>query len=155
MTLRLSDLPAGFTPKSSHVVSKAQVVKQQGSVMPGYVTGWESVFERSEGFNTAQINSSASWYRTPSQAHASMVDTYRRAAKQGKVTRVSVGAPLGDEGRAYKIPGTSGVTVYMVVWRYRNVKASLLFGGLPSFGATSAGATRMAVMQQRRIKEAM
>jgi hypothetical protein len=51
--------------------------------------------------------------------------------------------------------GGSGVTVYMVVWRYKNVKASVLFGGLPSFGATSGGATRMAAKQQRRIKAAM
>ncbi len=156
MTLRLSDLPAGFTAASSHAKSKAQLIKDQGYAMPGYVSGWESVFKRSEGFRTAEVDSNVAWYGSAAQAHASMLDTYQKAAKQGKkATRVSVGAPLGDEARAYKIPGTSGVVVYMVVWRYKNVKAGILFGGLPSIGTTAEGATRLADKQQKRITAAL
>src|SRR5213593_248414 len=49
MVLRLSDLPAGFALDYSRAVSQDQVVKEQGFVMPGYVTGWETQFTRGEG----------------------------------------------------------------------------------------------------------
>ena len=151
MTLRLSDLPPGFTLASSHSVSKAQLVKDQGYAMPGYIIGRASKFKRAEGSRTAEVDSNVSLYRSSAQAHSSMLDTYRKA---GKYRRISVGAPLGDEARAYKVTA-SGVAVYVTVWRYGNVKASVFFAAIASIGATAEGATRLAVKQQRRIKAAL
>jgi hypothetical protein len=64
--------------------------------MPGFDKAWEAQFTRSEGFRTAVVQSNASLYDTASHAHASMIDSYRQAAKNPKkAVRVPVGAPLG------------------------------------------------------------
>jgi hypothetical protein len=39
MVLGLNNLPAGYAQDYSHSASKADVRKEQGFVMPGYVTG--------------------------------------------------------------------------------------------------------------------
>jgi hypothetical protein len=151
MTLQLSDMPAGFSRDYSHAVSKAEVIKQQNYVMPGFFAAWETQFTREEGFRTAIAVSSVSRYRSTAQAHASMLDTWKGAAKQGKVKRISVGAPLGHEAHAFSYTA-KGATVYIVVWRQANLKARLLLGGLPSLGATAQQTTRLAIRQQARMR---
>lgn len=153
MTLQLSDMPAGFSRDYSHSVSKAQVIKEQRYVMPGFVAAWEAQFTREEGFNTAVAVSSVTRYRSAPQAHASMLDTWKRAAKQSGIKRLSVGSPLGHEARAFSYT-TKGVTVYIVVWRYANLKARIFLGGLPSLGATARQATRLAIRQQAHMRVA-
>lgn len=151
MTLLLSDLPAGFARDYSHSVSKAEVIKEQKYVMPGFVAAWEAQFTREEGFNTAIAVSSVTTYGTTGQAHASMLDTWKRAASQSGIKRLSVGSPLGHEARAFSY-ATKGVTVYIVIWRYGNLKARVFLGGLPSLGATAQQATRLATKQQARMR---
>jgi hypothetical protein len=122
--------------------------------MPGYITGWEAQFTRPEGFRTAIVVSSVALYGSVAQAHASMLDTWKRAAKQRRVKRLSLGSPLGHEARAFSYTA-KGATVYIVIWRYVNLKARVLLGGLPSLGATAQQATRLAIKQQRHIKAAL
>ena len=83
-----------------------------------------------------------------------MLNTRQSAAKQTNVTRISVGAKLGNESVAYAQRTKSNgmnVTVYIVMWRRDALKARVLLGRLPSLGATAQQATRLAIRQNARM----
>lgn len=154
MILGLNNLPAGYAQDYSHSISKADVMKEQGFVMPGYVTGWEAQYTRSEGFNTAIIDSSVNRYGTSAQARASIFDSSKRAAKQKGMKRISLGASFGQDARAYTFDTKQGgvaVKVYIVAWRYGSLKASVLLAGLASLGATAEQVKQLALKQHARM----
>jgi hypothetical protein len=157
LVLRFADLPSGFTQKYSHRMSAAQVRKEQGSVRPGYLTGWENQFDRSALTGAIQIVSSSAVYKTTAQAHASMLWTFRKLATSPKFRRMSVGRPLGDESRAalYTIHQSGfSVTVFAVGWRSGRIKAAALVGGISNTLSPEL-AIRLAQKQQARIATAV
>jgi hypothetical protein len=83
MLLRLPDLPAGFAPPLLAPQVAGGLGEGQGYVMPGFDKAWEAQFTLSEAFRTAVVQSNAS-YDSASDAHASMIDNYRQAAKNPK-----------------------------------------------------------------------
>jgi len=154
MTLRESDLPVGFDKDFSHSIPRSQVIALEGSVMPGYVDGWQAEFTRVQGTDTSVVTSSALRYGSSAQAHTAVVRAWKRVAKRTGAKRFVVSVPLGQEARAFAYP-TTGVTLYSVIWRYKNVNGWVLLAGLESLGVTGEQATRLAVKQQRHIKNAI
>jgi hypothetical protein len=154
MTLRESDLSVGFDRDFSHSIPRAQVIALEGSVMPGYVDGWQVEFTRVQGADSAVVTSSALRYSSSTRAHDAVVRAWARVAKRTGAKRLVVDRPLGSEARAYAYP-TSGITFYSVIWRYKNVNGWILLAGLESLGVTAEQAAGLAVKQQRHVRAAI
>jgi hypothetical protein len=160
MVLQLRDLPTGFGRTSAHYASNARAAREsKGITLADYrrlgrITGYEAEFRREQIVGLIYVQSTASTYEDDDGARDSVRATQRVVAKTGKFTRLSVGAPLGHEARMYsttvKQSGFS-VIVYSLVWRYEEVKASLIADGLRGT-VTPDSVVRLAQKQQRRIR---
>jgi len=169
MVLRLTDLPAGFSLNKGYYADNARADKDSDSVSFadyvrwGRVTGYHADFSREALAGILNLTSGASTYKTTAGATASTRASYAAAGKTtriyGKPTsfkRVSTGTRLGHEAQMFTTKVTSeGITVsvYILVWRYRTVKASLLVGGLAGT-LDAAEVVRLAQKQQTRIAAA-
>ena len=152
MTLRESDLPAGFDQVFSHRLPRAEMIEIQGAVTSGYRGGWQREFTRAQGVDSALVTSSVLKYATADDAHRAVRRSWRHIVDHAGAKRLLVGRPLGHEARAIAYQTTGGITAYAVVWRYKNVNGSVLVVGLKSLGVTLDLATRLAVRQQRHIR---
>jgi hypothetical protein len=141
-------------------IGAAELKQEQGSVPRGFLTGWESAFNADNPIGgIADIDSSVSLYDSASDAHKSAQTSFGHATMghppgYSGFTRLIVGAPLGDEARMYVSRGrSSGValTLYVVVWRYGNAKASVILGGVTG-PIKPAAAVRLAKKQQACIR---
>ena len=152
MTLHESDLPAGFDQQFSHPLPRTQVIVIQGAVTHGYLGGWQREFTRVQGVNTAAATSSVLRYASADDAHRAVTRGWQHVLTKTGAKRLVVGRPLGSEARAFAYQ--SGVlSAYTLIWRYKNVTATVLVVGLKSLGVTLDLATRLAVKQQQRIRE--
>jgi hypothetical protein len=170
MVLRLTDLPAGFSLDKSYYADNARAVKEGGGVTLadymrwGRITGYEADFSREALAGIISLTTNASTYKTAAGAAASTRASYAVAAKTkriyGKLTsfkRVSTGAKIGHEARMFTTKVTSegiAVSVYVLIWRYRTVKAALFVGGLAGT-LDAAEVVRLAQKQQTRIAAAL
>jgi hypothetical protein len=158
MVLAFSDIPSGFAKDSDHHVGRAQAKKENGGwLAPGYRTGWEAKYSRQTIVGIVEILSWVSLYRTAAQAHASLREGYRYAARSHHLKRLSVGSSLGDEARMYRYQTkTSGyqIIVYVLSWRSHNIKAAVVAAGI--LGTVDPGrVVRLARKQQARILAAI
>lgn len=160
MVLQLRDVPSGMAQALDRHIGVVQVKRDQGSVPHGFLTGWESEFKADNPIGgVADIDSSVSLYDSASDAHKSVLMSYRRVATghppgYSRFTRLSVGAPLGDEARMYVSKGhSSGIalTIYALVWRSGMAKASVIIGGVTGTIKPTA-AVRLAKKQQARMR---
>jgi len=152
MTLRESDLPAGFDQLFSHRLPRAEAIEIQGAITSGYRGGWQREFTRAQGVDSAVVTSSVLKYATTDDAHRAVRRSWQHILDHAGAKRLLVARPLGDEARAIAYQTTGAITAYAVVWRYKNVNGSVLLVGLKSLGVTLDLATRLAVKQQRHMR---
>ena len=166
MVLRLNDLPVGFGQDSGHYSGNVAAAKEGGSLADfirwGRINGYESVFGRRAIVGLIKVSSASNTYKSARGARESLHASYRAALKPQaaglKFTRLSTGGRIGHESRLYSLTGfkEGGLTGigYIVQWRYRTVKASVIGAGID--GTVNAQAVvNLARKQQRRIEAAL
>jgi hypothetical protein len=166
MVLRLADLPAGFGVTGGHYVSNVRAARESDGVTVadyrrwGRVSGYERAFTRQAFAGLAQVESSASIYKSAHGAAESLHDSFRAAARPHdglRFKRLSTGGPIGHESRFYTLRKKSGsitVDVYVVLWRYGTVRAGVTGGGVAGTVVPEQVMVQ-ARKQQRHIKAAL
>jgi hypothetical protein len=142
MTLRLADLPNGYTQSKSSSCSLACAKRDQGYVAPGFVTGWERDFVG----GPKKILSSVSLYRSSTLARASVHHSWSSAAAS-HCLRASLSQRIGSESRMYRCD-ESGAFVWTVIWRSGALKGAVILAGFTAGGAEAA---TLALTQQARM----
>jgi len=158
LVLQPADVPAGLVRTVDRHIGAAELVQEQGSVRPGFVTGWEAQFAASKpAGGIVEITSRVSVYKTSDAARASLLWSYRRALAKPPagwtVTRLDV-APVGGLARMYALHGHTGgkaLTVYAVIWQSAKVKASVFVGGATGSVRLSQAKALAARQQALRI----
>jgi hypothetical protein len=151
MTLTTPDLPAGFSQKFSHRLPARDAAALQGAGTNGLVDGWQRLFTRLQGVDTAAVTSSVLRYASAGDADQAVRSSWRHILTYTSAKRVSVDRPLGDAARAITYQTTGGVTALTVIWRSGNIDSSVLVIGLKSIGTTLDLARQLAVKQQQHI----
>ncbi|HEY7398070.1 MAG TPA: hypothetical protein VH538_07200 [Gaiellaceae bacterium] len=160
--LRTADLPSGFKRDAPHYVSKklaAKGVPAKTFARFGYVNGYSVVYNKT-GKNGAyngvlRADSNATVYTAPAGAHAAMrfVEANVEGTKKFPVSRLSVGAPLGNEARLYKVVEKSSklsADVFVVLWRSGRVLSTISASGL-SGTVDPAQVVSLAQKQQQHV----
>ena len=139
--LRRSDVGPGFSGRGTPIGSH----------------GYEVVLTRRTGSlqdGPLEVQSSASVYPSASAAHTVLVSRHRLPV--GYVP-LPLGFSIGQEARQWVRQGEAGVgTVlqYMLIWRSRNVDASLVITGRVGV-VSAADVAPLARRQQARIRAAL
>jgi len=171
MVLGLSDLPAGFTVEKGRYVDNRAAARQttnqsQAKSLADYkrwgrIMGYERNFEREGLVGALQVESNASVYKTAKGATESTRESFSVATKPnvaGWVFKpVSAGGAIGHEARVYSTSVKQGgldLTVVVVIWRYRTVKASIFAGGFKGT-VDAAEIASLARKQQAKIEAAI
>ena len=152
MTLRESDLPAGFSQDFSHAIPMLQVRALQGAMVPGFIGGWQTELTRLHGLRSAIVTSSVLRYGSPRRAHAALIKTWAQIAKRTGARMFRIG--VGQESRAFSYPSKL-VTAYTIMWRYRGVEGVVLALGLRSEGITQPFIRQLALKQQTHMRAAL
>ena len=163
MVLKLTDLPASFSLEKGYYCDNACAAKEGSTPLSrfqalGRITGYAAQYTREALVGAIRIESHASLYKTAKGAHQSWLDSIKKAGNKGggspRFKELSLGGRIGHEARYYSTTGTFGgvkATIYVVIWRYGNVKASLVLGGVAGTVEPALGAN-LARKQQIRIK---
>jgi hypothetical protein len=138
MTLRLTDVPAGFARTKAHYVSNVQAARNDRTgksfAKLGRLNGYDADYKRSAVTGLVEIDSTASTYRTAAGAHGSLAISFRAASAAAGYTRVSLGRkPLGDEARMVETTVRRNgfdVRLDVVMWRRGRVFAAIIGGGI-------------------------
>lgn len=166
MTLRLSDLPAGFAVvrKDTGRYNAARAAKMDSTASAaaykahGYLAGYELDAKENASLGDLlsgpfEITSSTSLYRAAAGARWSLARTVKAARKQ-HLRPLSTGGRIGAASHLYSYTAKkSGYTfrVYALGWRDQRVRATILIAGLKS-AVSPREAVRLARKQERRIK---
>jgi hypothetical protein len=102
------------------------------------------------------VESSSSTYKSVQGAARSLHASFRQALRpsSSRFKRLSTGGPIGHEARFYTARTKSGgvsADIYLILWRYRTVRASVVGGGLPNTVRPEI-LVDLARKQQRRIE---
>jgi hypothetical protein len=151
MTLQDADLPSAFSKDFSHSIPSVQVRALQGSMLPGYLNGWQSELTRVHGLRTSAVTSSVLRYASRDQAHAAFVQTWKQIARHSHANTFP--ARVGQESRAISFPSRL-LTAYAVTWRYRNLVGVVAALGLNSQGVTQQFTRHLATEQQSHMASA-
>jgi hypothetical protein len=127
----------------------------------GRLEGYDIVFGRRVGPATLQdgpilVESSASLYRGPGGAHSAFTYTRQHFVPPGYVP-LQLGFAIGQEARQWVRQGEAGVgTVlqYLVIWRERNVDASIIVTGRVGV-VSAADPAPLARAQDRHIRASL
>jgi hypothetical protein len=161
MVLRLSDVPVGFGIVNGYYADNVRAAKENPWVSLadfiswGRITGYGAEYQRSSSVGLVDIVSRASTYRTQLGAGQSLHDTYRFLKQQRQFVQVSMGrTTIGNDSRMYSFTTkSSGLTLldYIVVWRWKTVKADVTGGGIHATGQPEA-VIALARTQEKRIR---
>jgi hypothetical protein len=167
LTLQRGDLARAWQTESAHAVSNAAAAHDGP---PGFAAllrrwgrlgGYRVEFTRAATAKGLQegalaIQSSASVYRTAAGAHAAFAYDHKHLVPRG-TARIALGFRLGDEASEYVSQNASGVgdlLEYTLVWRERNVLASLVVIGRVGV-VSAADVAPLARSQDRRIRRSL
>jgi len=171
LTLRLADMPSGFSVKTAHYVG-AVAAAGSGSATEaqyrawGYMAGYEADFAQRGSLSdllkgAVEIDSSVSVYETAHGAAESWADSKVYCAEHTSVClRLSLGKKIGSQAGLYKLtpPSSGGVktVVYSVVWHRGPLRAAVLAtGAAAGVGPSLSEVIALAVKQDRRMAQAL
>jgi hypothetical protein len=152
MTLTTHDLPAGFSQKFSHRLPTRDAAALQGAATAGLLDGWQRLFTRLQGVDTAAVTSSVLRYSSDSDADQAVRSSWTHILTYTHAKRLGIDRPLGDAARAIAYQTTGGITALTVIWRTGNIDSSVLVVGLKSLGMTLDLARQLALKQQHHIE---
>jgi hypothetical protein len=167
MVLRLGDLPAGFTLKNGEYVDNVEAAKlSSGASLADYVrwgrtNGYQAEYTRNAPAGLIDVLTRASTYKSAKGAQRSQEDSIEeaspaKAAKAGVKNwrELPTRGPIGDSSAMFGGTMKSGkltAVIYVVQWRYRSVKSSLL--GVGAAGTVTADqVVALARKQQAHMK---
>jgi hypothetical protein len=166
LVLRRADLSAAYTGRGAPV-RNADAAR---GAPPGFATklarwgridGYEVDFTRRVTPTTLQdgpleVKSSASVYRTATGARAAFDYARRRLVPRGYVP-LALGFAVGEEARQWVSQNASGLgtlLVYIVIWRERNIDASIALTGRVGV-VSAADVAPLAEKQEAHIRAAL
>jgi hypothetical protein len=164
LVLHRRDIAGTWQTEVAHTVSNAAAARDGP---PGFATllrrwgrldGYRVELTRAATATGLQegplaIQTSASVYRTAAGAHAAFAYDRKHLVPRG-TARIALGFRLGDEASEYVSQNASGVgdlLEYTLVWRERNVLASLVVIGRVGV-VSAADLAPLASAQDRRIR---
>ena len=162
IVLPISDVPAGLTVSSQGYESLTEAAAGGPFTAAqykawGYLSGYEVHYELAGSAakvvtGPVLITSSASVYKTPAGAAASLAASRAQCPKNGGHS-FSPGGRIGDQSFGCVVNVTeNGVPLvdYVVGWHRGPVKEGIVLGGTPT-GASAAQTVRLARLVDKRI----
>lgn len=163
LVLQAADVPTAFALSKARYVSNPQAIAIDARLKVDYnvlgrIRGYEVTYNRNAATGLIEIGSKASTYTATSGAHKAFVVVAEalRDVTSPRFHLLAVGAPLGDESRAFKATRTDkgiSLDIFVVYWRTGRVTATTL--ALSSAGSVDAAKVlALARKQQHRIAAA-
>jgi len=153
LVLRRADVPAGFKPHRSDVLTNAEESAGQPKVAAffrrtGRITGFETVFETEGDRNGPSIESRAELFRRAAGARNFLLGFDSEMKLSGVRGLRRTPANIGAQGWVYSVDSSSGYT--LVAWRYGRI-----VGGVLGLDISRPRTVALARAQQRRIAAAL
>jgi hypothetical protein len=167
MVVQLGDLPAGFALANSEYVNNVEAARlSSGTSLADYLrwgrtNGYQAEYARKAPAGLVDVLTRASTYKSARGAQRSQQDSIEEAssanaAKAGVENwrELPTRRPIGDSSAMFGGTTKSGkltAVIYVVQWRYRTVKSSVL--GVGAAGTvTPDQVVALARKQQARMK---
>lgn len=167
MVVQLGDLPAGFALENREYVDNVEAARlSSGASLADYVrwgrtNGYQAEYARKAPVGLVDVLTRTSTYKSAKGAQRSQDDSIEEASS-ANATKAGVEnwrelrarGPIGDSSAMFGGTMKSGklaAVIYVVQWRYRTVKSSLL--GIGIAGTVIPGqVVALARKQQARMK---
>lgn len=154
LVLRASDMPTGFRPSSSGVLTNAGESAREPALASLYrstrrVTGYHAAFETSDGTGGPTIQSRSDVFRQAAGAHMYLVAFDREMRRAGIAGLTRTSARIGSEGLVFG--GSAAGSAYtLVIWRVGRA-----VGAVSGIDVPKARTVALARRQQLRMDRAL